>query len=120
MPVPSADVIWAPPTAPQHGFSNPAGSGEGHALPKVRRAEQEGLVAKPGPTRLLYVNIEDGALQMRAEPDPDAASRRTYPTGTRMIILEDAGEWMRVLAPDGRWGWMAAEYLTETAQEAER
>ncbi|HEX2256498.1 MAG TPA: SH3 domain-containing protein [Afifellaceae bacterium] len=121
MPAPTPDVLWGPPIAPQHGFVNAPGAGSRQAIPKVLRTRKDGLMAKPGAARTLYVATEEGAFQMRAEPNLEAAPRGAYPTGTRMIVLADEGEWLRVLAPDGRWGWMAADFLAEAATlEAER
>jgi hypothetical protein len=68
----------------------------------------------PSPRPLVITGSGQG-LFLRVEPGQGAVVR-AYPDGTRVTPLGEMREldgrrWVRVRAPDGDVGWMAAEYL---------
>ena len=70
--------------------------------------------ATPAPRPLVITGSGQG-LFLRARPGQGEIIR-SYPDGTAVTPLGDETEvdgrrWLRVRAPDGREGWMAAEYL---------
>lgn len=61
--------------------------------------------------------VTDDGLRLRERPDVLAPTLGEYPAGTIVTPLTDHA-WRQVRTPDGRQGWMAAEYLSETEQAA--
>ena len=62
--------------------------------------------------------VQGGALNMRAEPSLSAQVLRQYPTGTWMTVLEDMGEWSKVLEKAGLKVHYQDERLTTVTAEA--
>lgn len=55
-----------------------------------------------------------GTLRLRAEPTTSAGILAELAPGTALGVTgrSPAGEWLRVTAPDGQSGWVAAAYVT--------
>lgn len=58
--------------------------------------------------------VKGGWLRLRDGASQDAATVSAYFTGTTVTILGGSGEWYHVLTPDGKIGYMNANYLTIT------
>ena len=58
--------------------------------------------------------VKGGWLRLRDGASQNANTVSAYYTGTTVTILGGAGEWYHVLAPDGKTGYMNANYLTIT------
>lgn len=56
------------------------------------------------------LRVTDDGLRLRERPDLTATVLGSYPAGTLVMPLGDYA-WRQVRTPDGRQGWMAAEYL---------
>ena len=54
-------------------------------------------------------------LNLRAAPDTRAAVLQVLPPATQIEILENAGAWLKVKAPDSSVGYVAADFVTITA-----
>lgn len=90
------------------------------ATPVVRMtptgmAAQPTAAATPTPPRPLVVTGSAQGLFLRARPGRGEVLQ-SYPDGTRVIPLgeeieQDGQRWLKVRVPDGREGWMAAQYL---------
>lgn len=122
--VPQPEVTISPASAPSaHASISPSELTWGPLTnerliwrPVIASRQQGAEVARsrlPSSPRTLYVSTQSGALHMRREPDAASTSRGAYPPGTPVVVLEEASGWARVIAPDGAWGWMAADYLSE-------
>jgi hypothetical protein len=83
-----------------------------------RPASPTPVAPRPAPSatpRPLVVTGSGQGLFLRAEPGQGAIIR-AYPDGARVVPLGETRElegrrWLKVRAPDGETGWMAAEYL---------
>lgn len=58
--------------------------------------------------------VKGGWLRLRDGASSDAKTISAYFTGTTVTILGGSGSWYQVLAPDGKTGYMHADYLTLT------
>ena len=58
--------------------------------------------------------VKGGWLRLRDGASKDAKTVSAYFTGTAVTILGKTGSWYRVLTPDGKTGYMSADYLTIT------
>jgi hypothetical protein len=72
--------------------------------------------APPAPKFFTVTGTENG-LNLRSDHKTDAAALSSYPDGTRLeqIAADFTGPdrvWRKVRAPDGKEGWVAAEFLT--------
>ncbi|HET9496474.1 MAG TPA: DUF2726 domain-containing protein [Chloroflexia bacterium] len=70
--------------------------------------------ATPGLTgNRPIATVNSAGLNMRAGPGSDYESVAAYERGTRVEVLarDEAGEWLKVTAPDGNTGWMSAHFL---------
>ncbi|MEQ1572442.1 MAG: SH3 domain-containing protein, partial [Myxococcota bacterium] len=66
-------------------------------------------VAPPAPvveTAFVHASL----LRLRVAPDP-ASAWTPLPIDSRVRVLERRPDWVRVISPDGRAGWVAAEFL---------
>ena len=50
-------------------------------------------------------------LRLREEPSMESAVVCVLPSGTRVDAIVVKGEWLKVVAPDGRQGWVNSEYV---------
>jgi len=91
-------------------------------------AEETPATETPAPTAaptetpafMVPAVVVSGNLNLRSGPGILFNIIEGYPEGTRVTTLEMTpdGAWIRVAAPDGNLGWMAAEFLDLTALEA--
>jgi len=58
--------------------------------------------------------VKGGWLRLRDGASQSANTISAYFTGTTVTILGGSGEWYHVLTPDGKTGYMHADYLTIT------
>jgi len=58
--------------------------------------------------------VKGGWLRLRDGASSDAETISAYYTGTTVTILGGSGQWYHVLTPDGKTGYMHANYLTIT------
>ena len=59
-----------------------------------------------------YATVRGGWLRLRAEPSYSAYVITSYPTGTVVEVVSQAGGWCQVVTPDRRLGYMDQRYLT--------
>lgn len=59
-------------------------------------------------------------IRLRTEPNTAAAVVATESEGTRLLILEDRGAWVRVQDPEGLSGWAERNSLERTSERARR
>lgn len=64
----------------------------------------------PAPPEVHHAWVHASLLRLREQPNPDAAWS-PLAIGTRVRILESQADWVRVIAPDGRSGWVRAEFV---------
>lgn len=72
-------------------------------------------------TETVPATVTSQALVLRAGPDVDEDSLGSYAQDTVMAVvgLSPDGNWLEVVAPDGKQGWMSAAFLElGVAQEA--
>ena len=55
--------------------------------------------------------VKGGWLRLRDSASPDALTISAYYTGTEVTILGGSGSWFYVRTPDGKTGYMHADYL---------
>jgi serine/threonine-protein kinase len=110
--VPAAPAVQAEPAAPQPEpqTASPAAPAAPDT-PAQQTAQQaappEEAPAAPAPDapqRIVYVKTGDARLREKA--DTASAVLTALDPGTRLIVLENSGEWIRVSAPDGRTGYI--------------
>jgi hypothetical protein len=82
--------------------------------PALATATTRPVTATPTPRPLVVAGSGQG-LFLRVEPGQGAVIR-AYPDGATIVPLGESTtlegrRWLRVRAPDGQEGWMAAEYL---------
>lgn len=58
--------------------------------------------------------VKGGWLRLRAGASYDSETISAYYTGTRVTILSGSGSWYYVSAPDGKTGYMHADFLNVT------
>ncbi|QLA14650.1 serine/threonine protein kinase [Desulfolutivibrio sulfoxidireducens] len=80
--------------------------------PAVSPAPEAARVAEPAvqvppEKREIYVGEDDARL--REQPDTSSKILMTLDPGTRLVVLEDAGEWIKVSEPDGQIGYISAK-----------
>lgn len=63
---------------------------------------------------LRYVTVQADRLNVRREPDIDAAKIGYISRGENISLLEDCGEWMKVQYTEQSVGYVAAEYVVVT------
>lgn len=65
----------------------------------------------------VYGCVQQGSLHLRKEASEGAESLGIYESGTWVSILDDEnnGDWLRVVAPDGKSGYMEAKFLLQDA-----
>jgi hypothetical protein len=56
------------------------------------------------------VYVQASLLRLRVAPDPDAAWS-PLPINSKVRVVDHQGEWMRVIAADGRSGWVHHDYV---------
>ncbi len=56
--------------------------------------------------------VKGGWLRLREDASAYAKTISAYYTGTTVSLLGSTGEWYRVLTPDGKTGYMHADFLT--------
>src|SRR5262245_11830682 len=66
-------------------------------------------VPAPEPT-FEYTYVHASMLRLRENPSPDAAWS-PLAIGTRARVLGREGEWVRIIAPDGRTGYVRADFV---------
>ncbi len=77
----------------------PETSGERHYLPWLSvRSVRTGMV------------VAD-RLNVREYPNSRAQVLGVYTRGTRVVILKEQGDWLRVRGTNGQEGWVAARYI---------
>lgn len=75
--------------------------------------EVEVAVAAPEPQREIeQIYVHASLLRLRVAPDPNAAFS-PLPINSRIRVLERKGEWVRVISPDGRSGWVHSQFVGE-------
>jgi hypothetical protein len=74
-------------------------------------------MAEPAAPAQMVV-IANPCLRMRPEPGPWSEPVDCIEQFTRVDVLENQGEWMRVRLLDGREGWMAGSYLAPVQDDA--
>jgi uncharacterized protein YgiM (DUF1202 family) len=69
--------------------------------------------ATPGTTGVPIATVDSAGLNMRSGPGRDYDALDAYERGTRMQVVarDEAGEWLKVTAPDGKTGWMSSRFL---------
>ncbi len=70
------------------------------------QAVEEAAPATPE-KREIYVGENDARL--REQPDTSSKILTTLDLGTRLVVLEDVGEWIKVSEPDGQIGYISAK-----------
>jgi len=67
----------------------------------------------PTPTPLPDAVVNTRLLNLRSGPGTEYPILGNYPQGTALRVLgkEPEGKWLKVRAPDGKEGWMLADYL---------
>ena len=72
------------------------------------------------PGFLAQAIVESANLNLREGPGTFFQIIKGYPQGTAVTTLEMThdGSWIKVAAPDGAQGWMAAQFLDLTAMQA--
>ena len=75
----------------------------------------EGIASAEG----FYAVTGTNSLNLRAAPSADAAWLGAYEGGMWVEHLSTSGSWYYVLTPDGKYGYMSANYLTtgDTAEQ---
>ena len=59
--------------------------------------------------------VTASSLRLRAGPSMSAKKHGSLAKGTRVLIIERAGEWLKVSIQGGRQGWAFGEYLSAIA-----
>ena len=72
------------------------------------------LTAIPSASAASYATatVKGGWLRLRDDASSDAETISAYFTGTTVTILGSKNGWYHVLTPDGKTGYMHADYLT--------
>lgn len=61
--------------------------------------------------------VPEGGLQVWSDPDPSTEAREEIGGGVQVQLVERRGDWARVVAENGWWGWVDARGLEELAAE---
>lgn len=74
------------------------------------------VVCMPAAQAATYATatVKGGWLRLRAEASTNSQTISAYFTGTSVTILGGSGQWYYVSTPDGKTGYMHADYLTIT------
>lgn len=105
------DSVPAQPAQPAP--ANPSGDGAVPANPTVPTSAAQ----PPAPSGEMFVVVNTGTgLRLRADHNAGGAVLATIPDGTRVEKIDDdvTGAnyvWRKVRTPDGREGWVAADWL---------
>lgn len=86
-----------------------------HALGCSWLEPPEEVVVVPVPTpapKVEQLYVQASLLRLRTHPDLSAAAS-PLPINSRVRVLERQGEWARVIAADGRTGWVSLEFISE-------
>ncbi len=75
------------------------------------------LLTMPAMADTLRFGAVDGTGSVNLREQATTSSRRlgSYEAGTWMRITGESGNWYKVVAPDGRSGWMSKNYVLVTA-----
>ncbi|MCO4748044.1 MAG: hypothetical protein KC912_24840 [Proteobacteria bacterium] len=90
------------------------GSSPEPATPEVAEAPDaaEAVAAVPAPTpEIEVVYVMASRLRMRPEPRSDTATWERLPINTKLRKLGTKGDWVEVTAPDGRSGFVHADFV---------
>lgn len=68
--------------------------------------------AAPGLSSTLYVS-DQFQITLRTGPSQEHKIIRMLPTGTRLQVLENLPEWIRVRAPEGQEGWVLKRFTMQ-------
>lgn len=60
----------------------------------------------------VFRYVTASSLRVRAGPSTTAEIRGSLAKGTRVVVIENAGEWLKVGLEDGRQGWAHGDYLS--------
>jgi Flp pilus assembly secretin CpaC len=88
-----------------------------YAEPDAEPAPDSQPMTEPS-TPAQMVVIANPCLRMRPEPGPWSEPVDCIEQFTRVDVLENRGEWVRVRLLDGREGWMAGSYLAPVQDDA--
>lgn len=76
------------------------------------------LIQLSAGTPIYCVSTSGSKVRLRSEPSSDGKSLKKYRNKTEVILLSKSNEdWYEVTAPDGKRGYMEAEYLTYVRTE---
>ncbi len=95
------------PALPASEVSGPA--------PEAAPSATESASGTPPEKRVVYVG--QAGARMREQPDTSSKILLTLDSGTRLIVLEDTGEWIKASEPDGQVGYIS-EKQTSAAPPA--
>jgi hypothetical protein len=56
------------------------------------------------------VYVRASLLKLRNHPQQDAGAWSPLGINTRLRVVGREGDWVRVMSPDGRTGWVKAQY----------
>ncbi len=74
--------------------------------------------------RSYVIDAADHAVRknanLRVEPSASAERLTTLPRGTRLRVLGQSGDWLRVVLPDGRTGFIFSELVESRTPKARR
>lgn len=78
-----------------------------------------GVVPAAGADSLTFgLTYKSNTVNLRSQPTSSSAKLGTYAAGEWMQILGDSGSWYRVMAQDGKTGYMSKNYVEVTSEKA--
>lgn len=69
--------------------------------------------ARVEPARVELAWVRASSLNVRDAPDASAAVRARLALNAKLAIVERRGDWLRVSAPGGEAGWVAAAFVAD-------
>jgi Bacterial SH3 domain len=78
--------------------------------PSTKPADVPPVAPAPGRADVELAYVHASMLRLREHPRPDAA-HSTLAINTRVRVLDRQDDWVRILAPDGRSGWVHRDFI---------
>lgn len=106
------------PQAPEAGV--PSSDAGAPSTPTVSQASEseKPIASAPGtPPEKREVYVGQAGARMREQPDTSSKILLTLDPGTRLVVIEDTGEWIKASEPDGQVGYIS-EKQTSAAPPA--